>query len=172
MERGQMRKVVGIVGYKNSGKTTLTHALAQELGGRGRVVAVIKHASHPVDVAGKDTAVLGASVGQVAIVSPRESALFWNKPLSLAEVISHLDADVILVEGFKAEKGLAKIACLRGEPDDGDLFDGSVLCAVGPGERLDELAALALDDARIPLLDRDEVGRIADLVERQARVVQ
>ena len=26
-----MLKVVGIIGYKNSGKTTLTHALAREL---------------------------------------------------------------------------------------------------------------------------------------------
>jgi len=167
-----MSKIVGIVGYKNSGKTTLTHGLAQELTGRGRVVAVVKHTSHRVDVAGKDTAVLGTSAGQVAIISSRESALFWNRPLSLEQIISHLEADVILVEGFKAERGFPKIACLRGTPDDGDLFDGLVICAVGPGERLNELSIPALDDAGIPLLDRDEVSRIADLVECKGQVAQ
>jgi molybdopterin-guanine dinucleotide biosynthesis protein B len=116
--------------------------------------------------------VLGTSVGQVVIISSRESALFWNRPLSLEEIIPHLEADIVLVEGFKAQRSWPKIACLRGQPDDGDLFDGLVICAVGPGELLDELAVPALDDAGIPLLGRDEVSRIADLVERQVQVTR
>ncbi len=162
------RKVVGIVGYKNSGKTTLTRALAQELSDRGHVVAVVKHTSHDLDVPGKDTAVLGTSASQVALVSSHESALFWKRPLSLEDVIPHLEADLILVEGFKAQRTWPKIACLRGEPDDGDLFDGLLICAVGPGEILGELSVPALDDAGIPLFSWDEVSQIADLAERNA----
>jgi len=56
-------KVVGIVGYKNSGKTTLTNALARELTGRGHQVAVIKHTSHHLDLSEKDTVILGEAVG-------------------------------------------------------------------------------------------------------------
>jgi molybdopterin-guanine dinucleotide biosynthesis protein B len=59
-------KVVGIVGYKNSGKTTLTRALSKELTDRGHEVAVIKHTHHQVDLPDKDTAILGKTAGQVA----------------------------------------------------------------------------------------------------------
>jgi molybdopterin-guanine dinucleotide biosynthesis protein B len=152
-------KAIGIVGYKNSGKTTLTHALARELTGRGHQVAVIKHTSHPLDLAGKDTAILGESAGQVAIISPQEAGIFWKKPLSLEDVIPHLEADIILVEGFKAAKTFPKIVCLRGEPDDQDLFDGLAICAVGPADQVEEMD--------VPFLGRNEVGQIADLVERK-----
>lgn len=155
-----MLKVVGIVGYKNSGKTTLTCALARELTSRGREVAVIKHTSHQLDLPEKDTAILGESIGQVAIISSQESALFWKKSLSLEDMIPYLEADIILVEGFKTERTFPKIACLRGEPDDRDILDGLAICAVGPAGQM--------VGTSVPLLDRDAVIEIADLVERKA----
>lgn len=155
-----MPQVIGIVGYKDSGKTTLTHRLARELIGRGYEVAVIKHTSHHLDLPGKDTAILRESVGQVGIISAQESALFWNKPLSLENIIPYLEADIVLVEGFKTEKSFPKIACLRGEPDDRDLLDGLAICAVGPAGQV--------AGTGIPLLDRDAVIEIADMVERRA----
>jgi len=153
-------KVAGIVGYKNSGKTTLTHALARELTGRGHQVAVIKHTSHSLDVPGKDTAILGELVGQVALISPQESGVFWKKPLNLEDIIPYMEADIILVEGFKTEQTFPKIVCLRGEPDDRDLFDGLAMCAVGPVDQVEGID--------VPLLGRDEVDQIADLVEEKA----
>jgi len=153
-------KVVGIVGYKDSGKTTLIRRLARELTDRGHRVAVVKHTHHSLDAPGKDTAILGEAVEQVAIISAQESALFWNKPLSLEEVVPCLKADIILVEGFKTEKAFPKIACLRGKLDDGDLFNGPIICAVGPSDWM--------GDVDVPLLDRNDVGQIADLVERKA----
>ena len=107
-----MLKVVGIVGYQDSGKTTLTRALARELIGRDHKVAVIKHSSHHLDLPGKDTAMLGEVVSQVGFISSRESAVFWKKPLSLENIIACLEADIILVEGFKKEKTVPKIVCL------------------------------------------------------------
>ena len=162
-----MPRVVGIVGYKNSGKTTLTHKLACELIGRGHKVAVVKHLSHHVDLAGKDTTVLVEATGRVGFVSPQGSGVFWKKPLSLENIIPYLEADIILVEGFKAEKTFPKIVCLRGEPDDRDLFDGLAVCAVGPSD-LVMVESPPFDGLEIPLLDRDEIGKVADLVERRA----
>jgi molybdopterin-guanine dinucleotide biosynthesis protein B len=161
-----MLKVVGIVGYKDSGKTTLTRALARELVGRGHKVAVIKHSSHHLDLPGKDTAVLREVVSQVGFISPQESAVFWRKLLSLENIIPYLEADIILVEGFKKEKTAPKIVCLRGEPDDADrdrsedLFDGLAICAVGPADQIGEMT--------VPLFGRDEVSLIASLVEEKA----
>jgi molybdopterin-guanine dinucleotide biosynthesis protein B len=161
-----MLKVVGVIGYKNSGKTTLAHALARELTGRGHEVAVIKHSSHHLDLSGKDTTALGEAVSQVGFISPQESAVFWKKSLSLENIIPYLEADAVLVEGFEKEKTYPKIVCLRGEPDDADrdqsedLFDGLAICAVGPADQMGGVA--------VPLFGRDEVGMIADLVEEKA----
>ena len=153
-------RAVGIVGYKNSGKTTLTHALARELSRRGHEVAVIKHTSHHLDLPGKDTAVLGDAVSRVGFISPQESGVFWKKWLSLENIIPYLEADILLIEGFKAERTFPKIVCLRGELDDQDLFDGLAICAVGPAPE-----GIEFD---VPLLSLDEIGRIADLVEEKA----
>jgi molybdopterin-guanine dinucleotide biosynthesis protein B len=155
-----MLKVVGIVGYQDSGKTTLTRALARELTGRGHEAAVIKHSSHHLDLPGKDTAALKEAVAQVGFISPGESAVFWKKSLSLENIIPYLEADIILVEGFKREKTYPKIVCLRGEPDDQSLLDGLTICAVGPADQVGEL--------EVPLLSRDQVEKIADLVEEHA----
>jgi molybdopterin-guanine dinucleotide biosynthesis protein B len=152
-------RVLGIVGYKDSGKTTLVRLLAQELIDRGHQVAVVKHTHHRLDPPGKDTAVLRDVAAQVGVVSPYESALMWRQPLSLEDILPYLAGDIVLVEGFKTEQTFPKIACLRGEPDDLDLFDGLVLCAVGPSPDV------MIEGTGVPFVDRDDVGGIADLVE-------
>lgn len=169
-----MPRVVGIIGFKNSGKTTLARKLARELIRRGHEVAVVKHLSHHLDLPGKDTTILGEEAGQVGFVSPQGSGVFWKKQLSLEDIIPYLEADIVLVEGFKAEKSYPKVVCLRGEPDDadprrsGELFDGLVICAVGPADQVGELDVPSFDRLRTPLLDRDDVGKVADLVEQKA----
>jgi molybdopterin-guanine dinucleotide biosynthesis protein B len=166
-------KVVGVIGYQNSGKTTLTRALAHELTSRGHQVAVIKHLSHHLDLPGKDTAILGEVVDQVGFISPQGSGIFWTKSLSLEDAIPYLEADIILVEGFKAEKTFPKIVCLRERPDDADcgrsvdLFDGLAICAVGPADQLERLDVPSFGGLRTPLLSRDDVGKIADLVAQK-----
>lgn len=151
-------KVFGIIGYKDSGKTTLARALARELTARGRRVAVLKHTSHQIDLAGKDTAMLLEAAGQVAIISTETTGVFWQRPMSLDDVLPYLDADVVLVEGFKVQKGYPKIACLRGQPDDCDLIDDLTIVAVGAMDQVEDLG--------VSVFDRDDVGAIADLVER------
>jgi len=161
-----MLKVVGVVGYQGSGKTTLISALARELDLRGYEVAVIKHSSHPLDLPGKDTATLREAVGQVGFISPQESAVFWKRSLSLENIIPYLEADILLVEGFKKERTFPKIVCLRGELDEAEpggldvLFDGLAICAVGPADQREGIS--------VPILGRDEVDAVADLVEERA----
>jgi molybdopterin-guanine dinucleotide biosynthesis protein B len=165
-------RVAGIIGYKNSGKTTLTSALARVLTGRGHEVAVVKHLSHHVDLPEKDTAVLGRAAGQVGYISPQASGVLWNKQLCLEDVIPYLEAEFTLVEGFKTEKTFPKVVCLHGEPEDErgrweDLFDGLAICAVAPLEIVEQGVPL-LDRLGIPLFDRDDVDKVADLVEQKA----
>lgn|GEM_PF-1337023 len=156
---GRAPKVVGIVGYQGSGKTTLARTLARELVRRGHEVAAVKHLSHHPDLAGKDTAVLAEEVSQVGFVSPQGSGIFWKSQLSLEEIIAYLEADFIIVEGFKAQKTFPKIVCLRGKPDDRELFDGLAICAVGPAGQVEGID--------VPVFGQGEVGKIADLVEQR-----
>lgn len=155
-----MKRVIGIIGYKDSGKTTLTRALARELASRGGRVAVIKHTSHQVDLAEKDTATLLEAADQVAIVSDGMTGVFWHEAMSLEDTLAYLDADIVLVEGFKGIKTYPKIACLRGEAGDADLLDGLTVAVVGPTSQVE------IDD--ILALDRNDIVPLADLVQTAA----
>jgi len=157
---GRPLRAVGIVGHKDSGKTTLIQALARELRDRGHEVATVKHSLHGIDLRGKDTARLRESVDQVAFISPLESVILCNGPKRLEQILPYLDAEIVLIEGFKGERTFPKIVCLKGEVEDNSLFDGLAICAVGPADQVEE--------ADVPLLSRDEVGKIADLVEEKA----
>ena len=89
--------VVGIVGWKKSGKTTLVVRLIEELTRRGLKVATVKHAHHNFQIDDKETDSARhrrAGAAQVAVVSAKRWALigeFGNAPEpDLAEVIGLL----------------------------------------------------------------------------------
>ena len=102
--------VLGIVGWKKSGKTTLTIRLVEEFTRRGYRVATIKHAHHKfqVDESDADSARhRRAGAGQVAVVSPERWALIKelggaSEP-DFADVLAMLDpCDIVIVEGYKS----------------------------------------------------------------------
>jgi molybdopterin-guanine dinucleotide biosynthesis protein B len=101
----------GVVGWKNSGKTTLMARLIAELTRRGYAVSVVKHAHErfEIDHPGRDSFKLReAGACQVALASPRRFALMrelGDKPeMTFAEVLAYAGAcDLVLIEGFKRE---------------------------------------------------------------------
>ena len=103
------RKVLGIVGWKNSGKTTLVEALVREMTARGLHVSTVKHAHHAfdIDVPGKDSyRHREAGAHEVIVASGQRWALMHElrgapEP-PLEELIAKLaPCDLVLVEGFK-----------------------------------------------------------------------
>lgn len=105
----QKRRIIGIAGYKNSGKTTLIVELIKELRQRGFAVATIKHAHHEFDIdrPGKDShAHRQAGAEEVLVVSARRWAhireLGDASEPPLDELLQRIGtADVVLVEGYK-----------------------------------------------------------------------
>lgn len=101
----------GVVGWKNSGKTTLMARLISELTQRGYTVSVVKHAHEKfeIDHAGRDSFKLReAGASEVALSSPRRFALMRElggaPEMRLAEVLFHIGTcDLVLVEGYKRE---------------------------------------------------------------------
>jgi molybdopterin-guanine dinucleotide biosynthesis protein B len=104
--------IFGVVGWKNSGKTTLLTRIIENFASRGLSVAAVKHAHHAFDIdhEGRDSfryRAVGAST--VAVSSAKRFAIITelrDRPEpSLGELIRHIEcADIILVEGFKSEK--------------------------------------------------------------------
>ena len=68
------QRIFGVIGWKNSGKTTLMARLLEELTRRGYTVSALKHAHHSFDIdhPGRDSyRFREAGARQVALVSPK-----------------------------------------------------------------------------------------------------
>lgn len=122
-------RVFGVTGWSGSGKTTLLVELIAHLVARGLRVAAIKHTHHAVNdedrgdtarfrVAGAAPVVLAGN--GVAIVfsdsAPRRET--WREP---TDILSLVDADIVLVEGFKGRGDWPRLelsAEQRHTPDD------------------------------------------------------
>lgn len=114
--------MLGIVGRKHAGKTTLVVRLCAALTRRGHRVMTLKHGSHTfnVDPATTDTYRHYHEGGaeRVAMASPDKFALIerWAVERSPEEIVAqHLsDADIVLCEGFKAS-AMPKVEIYRAE---------------------------------------------------------
>lgn len=104
--------VIGIAGFKKTGKTELTHALAQALEAAGLRVSVVKYTHHALDAPKCDTARLRGRERMVAGIGEGESALFWPAKMLLTDMLPLLDGDMTLVEGGKSLGYFPRILCL------------------------------------------------------------
>ena len=117
-------KLVGVVGYHNSGKTTLVVKLARALKKRGRRVATVKHSPEGFDFPNRDTDRHKEGSDCVVGISRKEAVVFLKGERTLDEMLKHIEADYVLVEGFKEEKTFPRIVCAREEQDRNLLADG------------------------------------------------
>ncbi|MER8401032.1 molybdopterin-guanine dinucleotide biosynthesis protein B [Mesorhizobium sp. M0306] len=161
------RRIFGITGWKNSGKTTLTEKLVAELVRRGWKVSTVKHAHHDFDIdkPGADSfRHRQAGAMEVAVVSGRRWALMHelrgeDEP-TLDAILSRLaPSDIVLVEGYKREAH-KKIETRRLEAK-----DRTPLSAGDP-----HIVAIASDfpivGVDLPAFDLDDTNSIADFIER------
>lgn len=112
--------VIQIVGYKNSGKTTLIGKLLQILNAMNLRVAVIKHDVHGFEADRESTDTFRhrrAGAVATAITSPWRTAIIEERETRLRELVKHFeDYDMTIVEGFKQET-YPKIVLIRDKAD-------------------------------------------------------
>ncbi|MGM0803135.1 MAG: molybdopterin-guanine dinucleotide biosynthesis protein B [Bacillota bacterium] len=121
--------ILQVVGYQNSGKTTLISKLLKELGKRHFQTGVIKHHGHEncVDFndSGKDTEQhRNAGANITCVTSSNNSILTMNSELPLNKAIAlyeTLEMDCILIEGYK-HIPYPRVVLLRNEKEDMDLL--------------------------------------------------
>ena len=104
-------KIIGVIGWKNSGKTYYIKEIIKKLRKKGLSVASIKHAHHDFDIdkpktdsflhreAGSQQVIISSSKRWVKITE------LENSPeKNLNELIQQLTkTDIVLIEGFKNE---------------------------------------------------------------------
>ena len=157
--------IIGVAGWKNSGKTTLTERLIAELTRRGLRIASVKHAHHSFDIdhPGTDSARhRAAGAREVAIVSDHRVAhireLQGAPEPTLAEIVARFGpCDLVIAEGYKTS-AVAKIEVRRRAARNHE-----PLAAADP-----QVIAIASDhpvaEDRLPVFGLDDVSAIADFV--------
>lgn len=149
---------VGIVGWKNSGKTTLVERLVPLLSSRGLKVMTVKHTHHDLgpptgSTDGERHARAGAL--RAFVIAPDAWEISGHRqlgpPPTLAELSPHVaDADLVIVEGFKSAP-IPKIELRRLNAQTREPLapSDSRIAAVATDYETDagELPLFALDDA-------------------------
>ncbi|MBI1385352.1 MAG: molybdopterin-guanine dinucleotide biosynthesis protein B [Rhizobiales bacterium] len=162
-----------MVGWKNSGKTTLAIRLIASLTARGYRVSSVKHAHHNfrIDDGTQDSARhRAAGARQVAVVSNERWALIREldgapEP-DFDRVIAMLEpADVIVVEGYKSHP-VPKIEARRREGGKGTALAGRDpnVIAIAADHEVEESFGL-------PVLSLDAIEDIANLVVEKLGLV-
>lgn len=158
-------RVYGVIGWKNSGKTSLMERLVAEITGRGFSVSTVKHVHHAVDLdqPGKDSfRHRQAGAREVVLASADRFALMVEhrgpEP-ELPAILARLaPVDLVLVEGYKRDAH-PKVEVWRDET-------GQPL--IQPADPL--VRAVASDASLslpVPVLDLNDTKAVADFILRE-----
>ena len=109
-------KTIAVIGWKNSGKTTLVSRLVAHLRKKKFKVGVVKHAHHTFDIDHPNTdsyKIRQAGSYKTTIVSEKRLAHIEEKissEIDIEELIKFNNGcDILIFEGFKKIKKLSKI---------------------------------------------------------------
>lgn len=166
-----MAKVIGVAGFKNSGKTTLVEKLVRHLTGLGYRVSTVKHAHHSFDIdhEGRDSfRHREAGASEVAVISRERTAIIHElrgeEPPTLGDVLARLQpCDLVIVEGYKRDahdKIEVRNLALNHPVLAGDDPTVVAIAATGP-----------IESAPVPVFDRDDVAALAAFILNRARPV-
>src|SRR6185503_5559279 len=142
-------RVLGIAGWKGSGKTTLIERALPELVASGLAVTVVEHDVHGlrIDAAGADSDRLFRAGASVVVEGPGESLARWrpSDAGSLAHRLAPIErtCDLVLVEGYKREPH-PKVWLLRaGETEPPPEATGVVATLPWDGDRIETFLSVA-----------------------------
>jgi molybdopterin-guanine dinucleotide biosynthesis protein MobB len=161
-------RIIGLAGWSGSGKTTLITKVLPRLIARGQRVSTLKHAHHGFDLdqPGKDSFMhRAAGATEVVISSAKRFAVLhelrdepeWDLPDLLAKLSP---VDLVLVEGFKRD-AFPKLEIHR-------KANGKPLLHPDDPHIVAIAADTTLPLAKVPVIDLDDIERIADVLLKHA----
>ena len=161
-------RIIGLAGWSGSGKTTLITKLIPRLIARGVKISTLKHAHHGFDLdqPGKDsffhraagaTEVIISSARRWAILHELRAEPEWN----LRDLVAKMSpVDLVLVEGFKRDV-FPKLEIHRAA-------NGKPLIHPEDPYIVAVASDTALPEAKVPVLDLNDIEAIADLLLKRA----
>lgn len=162
--------VCQIVGYKNSGKTSLVCGLIPLLSQEGKRVAVIKHDGHDYDMDHPDTDTWKhrqAGAMAVAITSAARTSVIEEQGSSLQELIAGFSGyDYVLVEGFKQE-AYPKIVLIRQHEDLELLQQTRNIAAIAAWERMIPYVCTTAQQQCEQIFEINDIAGMADFLYNQ-----
>lgn len=115
-----MIPIVSFIGWQDSGKTTIAQQVVEVLKDKGYRVAVVKsthHTSINFDREDSDTRMYcKANADTVALLAPDQMITISSRPeMKLVDLVHRFfhDVDIVIGEGFKNERHIAKIEVNR-----------------------------------------------------------
>ena len=119
-----MPPIITFIGWHDCGKTTLASQVVRHLKERGYTVAVIKSTKETgliLDKEGTDTySYAQAGADAVTLIAPDQMVMKTTKPTRVLNTLAHRyfsDMDLVVGEGFKEERQVAKIEVSRGDTE-------------------------------------------------------
>jgi molybdopterin-guanine dinucleotide biosynthesis adapter protein len=166
-----MPRVIGVAGFKNSGKTTLVEKLVRHLTAQGFKISTVKQAHHSFDIdhEGRDSfRHRKAGASQVAVISKERAAIIHElrgeEPPTLDQVLAQLaPCDLVIVEGYKRDahdKIEVRDVALNHPALAGD--DPTVVAIAANG---------SLTSAPVPVFNRDDVAALAGFILKHTKLV-
>ena len=157
-------KIIGVVGWKNTGKTTLIEKLIKEFNNRDRSISTIKHSHHnfSVDQQGTDSfRHFNAGAKETILASDKKWVKFSRQICdsnrsSLIEQI--IPVDIVMVEGFKLS-GHKKIEVVDAASKKTPIYKtNQTICGLIYNKH-------KIQNTVLPQFNRDDIQEICDFIE-------
>lgn len=125
-------KAIQVIGYKDSGKSSLILELSMRLKKKGNTVCVLKHAHH-LTITQKDNKMLQYAE-KYLIASDEGAILYMPSFLQFLQAIAFVNADYLIIERFKEQNFIPRILCWKNDQEKKKLAVGTEIGYCGPGE--------------------------------------
>jgi molybdopterin-guanine dinucleotide biosynthesis protein B len=161
-------RIIGLAGWSGSGKTTLLTKVIPRIVAQGKRVSTLKHAHHGFDLdqPGKDsfmhrtagaTEVVISSAKRFAVLHELRDEPEWDLPDLLTKLAP---VDLVLVEGFKRD-AFPKLEIHRAA-------NGKPLIHPDDPHIVAIASDIPLPQAKVPVVDLDDIELIADVLLKHA----
>ena len=160
-------RIIGVVGWKNTGKTTLIEKLIHEFNQRDLTVSTIKHSHHnlSVDKQGTDSFKHFNAGSKETIVASKKKWIKFSRQFSGSEPnLPHLieqivPVDIVIVEGYK-DSDHKKVEVVDSISSRKPLYTTDrTICGLIINKH-------KIQNSALPQFERDEVHKICDFIEK------
>ncbi|WP_292459649.1 molybdopterin-guanine dinucleotide biosynthesis protein B [Methanothermococcus sp.] len=147
-------RVIGVIGPKKSGKTTLICNILKKLKDMNIDVAAVKHSFHDVEVDKEGTDSYNFKLySNVSILADNSKTVFFYNKMNLYGILSKLNNEFVIIEGFKEqlkELNIPKILMVKGD-EGSELLDSQTLMMIKDyNYNIDEVVEKVLEKSIVP----------------------